>query len=565
MSGLPKHIKDDDVHCEYPVDADDEYVTERGFQPTLPGESTKLSSALALFRAARILSKVLEEVYPAKASYDLSLKKLSDLSDELDTWHSSLPQHLQLPFAQDKPTVGTISSRSPILSLAYHYIRALIQRPAICASLGSKSSSSMIALSSSCKSIVQIMQLLTERGLSFSFCLNKDEVLVLAGFGLLFQQLTLDSSSKMLKENQKMLSSVKDILVKSEAPCATEFKQLAQKSLPAIEEHTTAKPSSATQSTPKGKTSRHNSEGSLPTPRPQSLQASTKKQLKALASRFTPSAPSGSPDTNYNDRRATVPTISLHPQAPQTQSQPSLSPQQSFEPVNISRSEPALSPNTLHNRPASASVRPSAPPQPHHHPHIKPKKRSVYPNTTNLDYLSFGNDPTLQHPITAVPPIKTEPQPTDWEKLLGSLDNGQTNIFDACYGGQPVEALLDTNHYAPQISHRHSTTALNSQASALDWNADLWNLYQTNTNISEPIAVPGRSAHNDSIWSYSTDERTASAEDLSAPTVATSGGSSDISAFNENVDHFPGIVLPDLGLGADDMNFPFSEWENVGA
>lgn len=81
--GLPKHIRDDDVHCEYPVDADDEYVTERGFQPTLPGESTKLSAALALFKASRILSKVLEEVYPAKASYDLSLKKLSDLSDEL--------------------------------------------------------------------------------------------------------------------------------------------------------------------------------------------------------------------------------------------------------------------------------------------------------------------------------------------------------------------------------------------------------------------------------------------------------------------------------------------------
>ncbi|KAK6404297.1 DNA-binding transcription factor cat8, partial [Oleoguttula sp. CCFEE 5521] len=96
--GLPKHIKNDDVHCEYPVDADDEYVTERGFQPTLPGESTRVSSALALFKAARILSKVLEEVFPAKASYDLSLKKLSELSDELDSWQSSLAPHLRLQF-----------------------------------------------------------------------------------------------------------------------------------------------------------------------------------------------------------------------------------------------------------------------------------------------------------------------------------------------------------------------------------------------------------------------------------------------------------------------------------
>lgn len=98
--GLPKHLKDEDVHCEYPVDADDEYVTEKGFTPTLPGESTKLSSALALFRAARILSKILLEVFPAKTSYDLSLKKLGELSDELDGWSNSLPPHLRLQFAQ---------------------------------------------------------------------------------------------------------------------------------------------------------------------------------------------------------------------------------------------------------------------------------------------------------------------------------------------------------------------------------------------------------------------------------------------------------------------------------
>ena len=98
-----------------PVDADDEYVSERGFQPSLPGESTRLSSALALFRISRILSKVLEEVYPALPSYELSLQKLSTLSDELDLWLASLAPHLRLPFAQDKPAVGTVSSRSPLL------------------------------------------------------------------------------------------------------------------------------------------------------------------------------------------------------------------------------------------------------------------------------------------------------------------------------------------------------------------------------------------------------------------------------------------------------------------
>ena len=71
----------------------------------------------------------------------------------------------------------------------------------------------------------------------------------------------------------------------------------------------------------KAKTARPaSSEGSPPTTsRPHSLQASTKKQLKALASRFTPSIPHKVPDMGPTDRRATVPSISLHPQAQQTQ------------------------------------------------------------------------------------------------------------------------------------------------------------------------------------------------------------------------------------------------------
>ena len=564
--GLPKHIRDDDVHCEYPVDADDEYVTERGFQPTLPGESTKLSAALALFKASRILSKVLEEVYPAKASYDLSLKKLSDLSDELDAWHAELPHHLRLPFAQDKPTVGTISSRSPIVSLTYHYIRALIQRPAICASLGSKSSSAMLALSSSCKSAVQIIQLLEERGLGFSLCLNKDEVLVLSGFGLLFQRLTLDANSKILKESQKMVTIITDILNKSQAPCAPEFKKIASACLPTTAQSSVAAKPSVAPAPSKGKTARPtSSDGSSPTSRPHSLQASTKKQLKALASRFTPSAPQKVPDMGPADRRATVPHISLHPHAPQTQSQPSLSPQQNIDLSGVSRSEPALSPNSQHNRPALTSVRPSAPPQ---HPQLKPKKRPIHNPMTNLDFFSFANDSAPQHLSSGVAPIKTEPQPSDWEKLLGSLDSNQTNIFDACYGGQPVEALLDTN-YTPPITHRHSTTALHSHSnnpSALDWNADLWNLYQTNTNATAPIPVSDRTAHNPSIWSYSTDEGTTSAEDLTlAATHNWSGGSSDSSGAHESADQFPGIVLPELGLNGEDLNFPFNEWGDVGA
>lgn len=113
--GLPKLIREEDVHCEYPVDADDEYVTEKGFLPTLPGESTKLSSALALFRLSRILSRALAELYPTSSTYDIAFRAVASLTDELDEWQSNLAPHLKLTFAQDKPSTNVTSSRAPIL------------------------------------------------------------------------------------------------------------------------------------------------------------------------------------------------------------------------------------------------------------------------------------------------------------------------------------------------------------------------------------------------------------------------------------------------------------------
>ena len=115
MLGLPKLLRESDIHVEYPVDIDDEYVTENGFQPTLPGDLTKVSTALALFQAARILSHVLDSIYPSAASHKVSLSKMEDLEDELDIWSSGLASHLKLEFVQDKPATNVVNSRSPLL------------------------------------------------------------------------------------------------------------------------------------------------------------------------------------------------------------------------------------------------------------------------------------------------------------------------------------------------------------------------------------------------------------------------------------------------------------------
>lgn len=121
VTGMPMLLRDVDITTEYPADVDDENLNEQGFTPALPGELTKISSALALFRMSRILAKTLEHLYHAGASYSISLKKLHSLSDELDQWHEELPDHLRLRFCNDKPATHIVSDRSPLLVSCIKY------------------------------------------------------------------------------------------------------------------------------------------------------------------------------------------------------------------------------------------------------------------------------------------------------------------------------------------------------------------------------------------------------------------------------------------------------------
>ena len=63
--------------------------------------------------------------------------------------------------------------------------------------------------------------------MSFSFCLNKNELLLLAGFGLLFQGLNLDRRGSLIQDSQRLLCSVVEILERNSAMGAAEFKKAA--------------------------------------------------------------------------------------------------------------------------------------------------------------------------------------------------------------------------------------------------------------------------------------------------------------------------------------------------
>jgi len=337
--------------------------------------------------------------------------------------------------------------------------------------------------------------------LSFSFCLNRNEILVQAGFGLLFQTLSLDQDGKLIKDCQRTVCSVIEMLDRNSATGAAAFRRIgcAMVSVPRAEK---TLPISI---------SRHNSEGSMPAP--QDTFRATQKHLKAIASRFTPSSSKHSRNgSNDSARRATIATISPSVTQHTNQSTSSLASIRS-EPQHA-RSEPTMSPLTHRSSITGHSKhRPSTSTSAalHHNP--------------NLDYLSFARDPLSSYSFTTLATTngngKIEVSPTDWERLLSSLDNGQTNIYDTIYGGPPVDGLLDV----PPLSA--------GAEAHLAWAPGVWGLGAT-----------GSQQPPQSVLSFS-DESLTSGEDYGNCEYGNGSG--------EQVFH--GIMIPESGNGLLDRNY----------
>lgn len=410
-------------------------------------------------------------------------------------------------------------------SLTYHYIRILIHRPATCASLGSRSSSSVIAMASSSKHVVQIVQLLAERGLSFSFCLNRDELLVLSGFGLLHQSLDLNAESKLMKDNQKTIGAIIGMLDKAKAASTSEFRRVACCYLP-IPVHTPKTVSVAAMS-------RHNSDGAMPAPQFKSAPSGLRQHLKHITSKLV--SPSGRTSKYERDhRRATEPTLPIYGHGLPSESAPSMLPQ--YSPSHVSQSEPALSPPNTNARLSATSSRPSGPQL------LAPKRTLHAPNPRlNLDYFSFDDDqsPASTTLSPAAPPTKTDS--TDWERLLSSLDNGQTNIFDNIYGGPSMEFLGDTSRLKPapatpmsSNSYGGASHKTSSPRDAHSSTSDLHRRRQTGTSTVHNPAPP-RSTSSVEDLNWSPDAWALTSADL-APTYSNSVAGLTESVFSFDTD-----------------------------
>ena len=252
--------------------------------------------------------------------------------------------------------------------------------------MATKSKSSVVALASASKHIVQIVKLLEERRMSFSFCLNKNELLLLAGFGILYQGLELDRQGKLIQDSQRLMCSVMEILSRSEAAGASEFKKVAcamisvdrfSKSARALEDRLSP---------------RRMSDGSMPAPK--TSFRSSRKHLQAFASRFaTATVPLPLKRETTSGRRYTVPDVANRSAAWYARSD-------SQNSISSVVSEPTH--QSFHLK-AIAS---------------KPSYGAITFKTPNLDYLplSSDQDPSTSHDyVTAHSPLTI----ADSDRLTG--------------------------------------------------------------------------------------------------------------------------------------------------
>lgn len=307
-------------------------------------------------------------------------------------------------------------------------------------------------------------------------------MLTLCGLSILYQGLDLKQEGKLMQESQRLVAAVIKNLEKAKAPGAADFRRLAASMLP-VENQTKTNQIRTPHNMPAPTTSK-----STPSP------SVARQQIRPQIYRHGSATMSETDLLSQQEklRRATLPSISMHRQEQSLHGRTPNGPNRSESPM--SRREYRV----------SSSAQPAMLAQ-----------RSIVKNekVPNLDYLSLSNTPVQSQPQSPMQqrsqhahqqtstssyssggysaPKASGVSVSEWEVLLGSLDGGQTNLYDAIYGG-PALSIPDnaSSHYG-------------------DWSPDSqWDM--TSLNMHDFTSAPAAR----SVLSFS-EESLSSGEDLS--------------------------------------------------
>ena len=261
--------------------------------------------------------------------------------------------------------------------------------------------------------------------MSFSFCLNKNHVLTMAGFGLLFQTIDFDRRGKLIQDSERLLCSVAFILERNGAPGAGEFKKTTCSMISVHPGTQTARP------TLEESVMRRRSDPTMPAPK------STPKLLRkfqAPASRSASSSSSQVKKEVSSGRRFTAPTLP-------TPLLPGHNRKSSQNSIRSVASEPFNKRSLAHGVPLCGPSEPL--------------------DLPNLDYLDFGNEPATASYDTSPSIVQSPATMIEMEKCGFKTDDAHQ---------QPLDMMYPKTDVFSYIADSPSTS------NTFDWCSDVWTM-----------------------------------------------------------------------------------------
>jgi hypothetical protein len=134
MLGLPRFLEDEDIDQDFPVEVDDEYITETQILPMPEGSISVMSAFNAHTRIVQVLSKICRYVYPIKGTqaggknsvtYTVKYSKIRELEQDLAQWLDELPMALK-PGGEAPHIIIKVQQ---LLRMAFGHAQLLLYRP----------------------------------------------------------------------------------------------------------------------------------------------------------------------------------------------------------------------------------------------------------------------------------------------------------------------------------------------------------------------------------------------------------------------------------------------------
>lgn len=354
--------------------------------------------------------------------------------------------------------------------------------------------------------------------MNYTFPVNKQDVLLNAGFSILWQCMDLDDDSKIIKDNQKSLTLLLAKVAKENTLVGGEFQKIAS-AFVTVGTPRTMQPRHIPIDTPAAKML-----SNMPAPTT-NKQKTPKKQLQAIASRISSMGNKDKPDTQPKRRIASSlpsPTTMRSNPFPRNISSLSLISTQSAP----SMPPPTPSPRMQHN------VRPMGPAS----------------SVVNLDYFPFEvplqTCPSRNSSSTMLPPRKQSLSSANDHEALHEheIETWEHIAPDFDHIGSDLYSTIEPTVLDKCIS--------NPETGPIEWNADPW---QLSGLYAERAHVP------QSLLSFS-EESLTSADDFVFSTASSSHhgsmstASPDALTNGDDTSGYKGIAMPVSGI-EDELDF----------